>query len=50
MNTLIRTWLQTRRYRAALRQLTSLSPAELNALGIAPMEIDRLAREASRTD
>jgi len=49
MNTLIRTWLRARRYRAALRQLTSLSPADLNALGIVPAEIDRLAREASRT-
>jgi uncharacterized protein YjiS (DUF1127 family) len=50
MHTMIRTWLQARRYRAALRQLTSLSPADLNALGIAPTEIDRLAREVSRTD
>jgi uncharacterized protein YjiS (DUF1127 family) len=50
MNTLIRTWLRARRYRAALRQLTSLSPADLNALGIVPTEIDRLAREVSRTD
>jgi uncharacterized protein YjiS (DUF1127 family) len=49
MNTLIRRWLQARRYRAALRQLTSLPPAELHALGIAPKEIDRLAREASRS-
>ena len=49
MNTLIRTWLRARRYRAALRQLTSLSPADLNALGIVPTEIDRLAREVSRT-
>jgi uncharacterized protein YjiS (DUF1127 family) len=50
MNALIRTWLKARRYRAALRQLTSLSPADLNALGIAPTEIDRLAREVSRAD
>ena len=50
MHTMIRTWLQARRYRAALRQLTSLSPADLNALGIVPTEIDRLAREVSRTD
>jgi uncharacterized protein YjiS (DUF1127 family) len=50
MNTLIRTWLQARRYRAALRQLTSLSSADLNALGIVPTEIDRLAREAARSD
>jgi uncharacterized protein YjiS (DUF1127 family) len=50
MHTMIRTWLQARRYRAALRQLSSLSPADLHALGIAPTEIDRLARELSRTD
>jgi uncharacterized protein YjiS (DUF1127 family) len=50
MNTLIRTWLRARRYRAALRQLTALSPADLSALGIVPMEIDRLAREVSLTD
>ena len=50
MNTLIRTWLRARRYRAALRQLASLSAADLNALGIIPTEIDRLAREVSRAD
>jgi uncharacterized protein YjiS (DUF1127 family) len=50
MNTLLRRWLRARRYRAALRQLTSLSPRELEALGITPTEIERLAREASRSN
>ena len=48
MGTLIRKWLQARRYRLTVERLTALSPGELHALGIAPWDIDRLARKASQ--
>ena len=41
-------WLQTRRFRATVRELRALSPRELRALGIRPDEISRLAAAASR--
>jgi uncharacterized protein YjiS (DUF1127 family) len=47
MSTLFRRWRQSRTYRAIVRELRSLPPAELSALGIAPAEIERLAREAA---
>jgi non-homologous end joining protein Ku len=46
MGALLRNWLEARRYRLAVRQLKSLPPGELAALGIREDEIDRLAREA----
>ena len=49
MCTVIRRWRQSRLHRATLRELRSLPPAELRALGIAPAEIERLAQEATRT-
>ena len=48
MASAIRNWVQTQRYQEIVRQLSALSPAELRALGIAPSQIDHLAREASR--
>ena len=48
MGTLIHKWLEVRRYRATVQLLSSLSPGELQALWIAPAEIERLAHEASR--
>ena len=48
MCTVIRRWRQSRLHRATLRELRSLPPAELRALGIAPAEIERLAQEATR--
>lgn len=49
MTTAIRTWAQSHRYHATLRQLRALSPSELQALGILPSQIDHLATEASRS-
>ena len=49
MSATIRHWVQSHRYRTLVRQLRSLTSAELNALGIAPSQIDRLAFEASRS-
>ena len=48
MGTMIRKWLQARRYRITVERLTALSPGELHALGIAPWDIERLARKASQ--
>ena len=45
---LIRDWRAFRRYRVTVRQLRSLPPEELRALGIAPDRIEHLAYEASR--
>ena len=47
MTQAIRSWRQTRRFRAMVRELKALSPRELDALGIRLAEIDHLAREAS---
>jgi uncharacterized protein YjiS (DUF1127 family) len=49
MGTLIRSWLQRRRYRVTVRRLNSLSSGELRDLGIAPWDIDILARKAAQT-
>jgi hypothetical protein len=43
MTKMIRKWSRARRYHALARKLRSLSTQELAALGIAPVEIDRLA-------
>jgi uncharacterized protein YjiS (DUF1127 family) len=51
MGTLIRKWRRARRYRRyriTVERLTALSSGELHDLGIAPWDIDRLARKASR--
>jgi hypothetical protein len=48
MSTFIRKWLRARRYRVTMERLLALSPGELHALGIAPWDIDRLARKASQ--
>jgi uncharacterized protein YjiS (DUF1127 family) len=45
---MIRNWARIRRYRALARKLRSLSARELNALGIAPAEINRLAFAATQ--
>jgi uncharacterized protein YjiS (DUF1127 family) len=47
MRNLICRWRQTRRYRATVRDLRSLAPEQLSALGIEAADIDRLARKAS---
>jgi uncharacterized protein YjiS (DUF1127 family) len=44
----IRRWRSARRYRATLRALRGLTARQLNELGIRPVEIQRLAREAAR--
>jgi uncharacterized protein YjiS (DUF1127 family) len=51
MATLIRKWRQARqyrRYRMTVERLTALSSGELRDLGIAPWDIDRLARKAAQ--
>jgi uncharacterized protein YjiS (DUF1127 family) len=48
MTKALRSWRQSRRFRAIVRELNSLSPRELDALGIRPVEINHLALEASR--
>jgi len=45
----IRRWRQSWRYRSTVRQLRALARPELDALGIPPGEIDRLACLASRS-
>jgi uncharacterized protein YjiS (DUF1127 family) len=47
MAKMIRKWLRVRRYIALARQLKAMPARELQALGIQPTEIDRLARAAS---
>ena len=49
MTKAIRSWRESRRFRAIVRELNALSPRELDALGIHPAEIDHLAFEASRS-
>jgi uncharacterized protein YjiS (DUF1127 family) len=47
-STLYQRYRRWRRYRETVRELQSLSPHELNDLGIRRGDISRLAREASR--
>jgi uncharacterized protein YjiS (DUF1127 family) len=49
MGAFIRRWRQARRYRVTLQRLQSLSSVELHELGIAPWDIDRLARKSAQT-
>jgi uncharacterized protein YjiS (DUF1127 family) len=48
MTKTLRRWRSERRYRTTLRELRGLSARQLRELGIRPMEIQRLAREAAR--
>ena len=48
MTKTLRRWRSERRYRATLRELRGLSARQLRGLGIRPVEIQRLAREAAR--
>lgn len=48
MTKAIQSWRQTRRFRAMVRELKSLSACELRALGIRETAITHLALEASR--
>jgi uncharacterized protein YjiS (DUF1127 family) len=48
MTQAIRSWRQSRRFRAMVCELKALSPRELSALGIRETEIAHLAFEASR--
>jgi uncharacterized protein YjiS (DUF1127 family) len=48
MTKAIRSWRQTRRFHAMVRELKALSPRELGALGIPAFDIGRLALLASR--
>ena len=48
MTKAIRSWRQSRRFRAMVRELKALSARELSALGIRETEITYLALEASR--
>jgi len=41
-------WRSCRRYRSTLRALSGLTAGELRELGIRPVEIQHLAREAAR--
>ena len=45
---LLRRWREERRFRNALRELRSLSPTQLQAHGIPPHEISRLASIIAR--
>jgi uncharacterized protein YjiS (DUF1127 family) len=47
MTMAIRSWRRTRRFRALVRELSSMSASELAALGINPAQIGRLAFAAS---
>ncbi len=48
MSTAIRSWRQSRRFQAIVRQLKALPPRELQLLGIDPSEFTRLALAAAR--
>jgi uncharacterized protein YjiS (DUF1127 family) len=48
MTEAFRRWRSARRYRSTLRELRSLTVRQLSELGITPLEIQRLAREAAR--
>jgi uncharacterized protein YjiS (DUF1127 family) len=41
-------WRRTRRYRTTVRQLRSLPPQDLRALGVPPGDIERLACAAAQ--
>jgi uncharacterized protein YjiS (DUF1127 family) len=49
MTKAIRSWRQSRRFRATVRELKALSVCELHALGIRESEITHLAFAASRS-
>ena len=49
MTAALRSWTQSHRYHATLRQLRALSPSELRSLGIVPSQIEHLAIEVSRS-
>jgi uncharacterized protein YjiS (DUF1127 family) len=48
MTKILRNWRSERRYRATLRELRGLTARQLSELGIRPVEIQRLAREATQ--
>jgi uncharacterized protein YjiS (DUF1127 family) len=48
MTKVLRRWRSDRRYRTTLRALSTLTARQLSELGIRPVEINRLAREAAR--
>ncbi len=48
MTKTLRRWRSCRRYRSTLRALSSLTANQLGELGIRPVEIHYLAREAAR--
>jgi uncharacterized protein YjiS (DUF1127 family) len=48
MTETLRRWRSDRRYRTTLRELHGLTTRQLTELGIRPVEINRLAREAAR--
>ena len=47
MTALLRSWCQTRRYRATVASLQALSTDELNALWITPTDISDVAPKAA---
>ena len=49
MSETFRRWRSDRQYRTTLRELRNLTARQLSELGIRPVEIQRLAREAART-
>jgi uncharacterized protein YjiS (DUF1127 family) len=49
MTGILRRWRSSRRYRAILRALSALTAGQLQELGIRPVEINHLAREAARS-
>jgi uncharacterized protein YjiS (DUF1127 family) len=48
MTKTLRRWRSCRRYRSTLRALSGLTARQLSELGIRPVEIQHLAREAAR--
>ncbi len=48
MTNSLRRWRSGRRYKATLRALSTLSARQLSELGIRPVEIQHLAREAAK--
>jgi len=48
MTKTLRRWRSCRRYRSTLRALSGLTARQLSELGIRPVEIKHLAREAAR--
>ncbi len=47
MTNTLRRWRSSRRYKATLRALSSLTARQLGELGIRPVDIQHLAREAA---